>query len=114
MKVKGIFVLGGANMWNLFNKLSNRLLMYGAENGHLWVVNIFKKYANVNYINRTGVSVLLVATINNHVQIVRKLLTNGADVNHVNSIGSSALILTAGNGVIWMSLISLYCNWFCC
>ncbi|WP_425380985.1 hypothetical protein [Spiroplasma endosymbiont of Polydrusus pterygomalis] len=54
-------------MWNLFNKLSNRLLIYGAENCHLWVVNIFKKYANVNYINWTGDSVLLVAMINNHV-----------------------------------------------
>lgn len=77
MKVNKGYFLGRANIWNLFNKISNRLLLYGFDNYHLWIVNIFKKNANVNYQNRIGNSVLLLATINNHVQIVRKLLAKG-------------------------------------
>mmetsp|Transcript_11949 Transcript_11949/g.17669 ORF Transcript_11949/g.17669 Transcript_11949/m.17669 type:complete len:203 (+) Transcript_11949:410-1018(+) len=55
----------------------------------------------------TSQPALLAATTNNHVEVIKSLLTYGADVNQTDDAGHTAISIAARNGYYWACQVLL-------
>lgn len=67
-------------------------LFYAAQGHHQIFHYLIEKGADVNAINKIGDSALIVATLWTDLQTMKELLVNGANVNHENMFGKTALM----------------------
>ena len=71
------------------------------ESGHEdIIINLLQIPKIVNVQNETGWTPLIVAVYNNHIEIVKKLLINGADINITNFKGTTLLMFAKSSYMI--------------
>ncbi|WP_342272986.1 ankyrin repeat domain-containing protein [Spiroplasma endosymbiont of Acasis viretata] len=72
----------------------NEKLINSAWNGDLDTINILliNNVADVNYLTINNFSALTLADWNGHLNIVKTLLENDANINHANIFGNTAFI----------------------
>ena len=83
---------GGIDLTSL-NAAGQTALHNASEVGHSRVVSLFLEEpdAQVDVTDAKGNTALLLASANGHLSCIKVLLNAGADVNHRNSLGFSAL-----------------------
>jgi len=86
------------------NAVGTTMLHLAAQKGHLSICELLVNRphcANVNAKNQFSLTPLMYACIGGHIDIVRFLLRNGADVHARNDSGAYALHLAAATGRIY-------------
>ena len=75
-------------------KEMNKQLLNAAEKGELSTVEkLLKEGVDIDYCTAGwGITALMIAVCNRHIDIIKILIKKGADVNHVDKDGCTALI----------------------
>lgn len=97
-------VLFSQNAKNIFDAINNNDLSS--------VKKIIASGGNVNAINKSGMTALIVASEKGNIEIVRELINAGANVNGANSVGWTALMGASfeGNAEVVKELINSGAN----
>ena len=97
-------VLFSQNAKNIFDAINNNDLSS--------VKKIIASGGNVNAINKSGMTALIVASEKGNIEIVRELINAGANVNGTNSVGWTALMGASfeGNAEVVKELINSGAN----
>ena len=78
--------------------VNNALIEAVGSNSDVYIKNLVDVGADVNIMNSRGITILMIAVVNDKEQAVHGLVTAGADVNISDQNGSTSLMLSAEYG----------------
>lgn len=75
------------------------LLAHAASNKQIETIKLLLKHgAEINNKNKSGISALMIASINGYDSIIKYLIAEGADINATDKDGNNALMLAVSKG----------------
>ncbi len=85
-----------SNMPSIF--ASNKIHLESIKEPIEIIQQLIKAGANINATDKSGRTILILASENGHLDIIKKLINSGADVNATDEYGWTALVCSSYNG----------------